>query len=132
VRDSADLSDLAENGHRPRSALARPYSWTEGRTRPSVEFAVEAQVRTTRAGEAMPEQRTSPQWTVVRLCAEGCSVAELAAHLAVPLGVARVLVADLLDEGLVTVQATLTDEASTDERRELIERVLSGLRAQQA
>jgi hypothetical protein len=57
-------------------------------------------------------------------------VAEIAAHLAVPLGVARVLVADLLDEGLVTVQATLSDDASTDERRELIERVLSGLRAQ--
>ena len=47
-----------------------------------------------------------------------------------PLGVARVLVADLLDEGLVVVEATLSDDAGTDERRQLIERVLSGLRAQ--
>jgi hypothetical protein len=111
-------------------ALARPYSWTEGRTRPTVELAVEARVQTTDLGEGLPEQRVNPLWTVTRLCVEPCSVAEIAAHLAVPLGVARVLVADLLDEGLVTVQATLSDDASTDERRELIERVLSGLRAQ--
>lgn len=119
-------------GQRPGRppALARPYSWTEGRTEPTVEIAVEARVQTTPHGEAMPVQRTSPQWTLTRLCVEPQSVAEIAAHLAVPLGVARVLVADLLDEGLVTVQATLSDDTSTDERRELIERVLSGLRAQ--
>lgn len=120
----------ARNGRGRPPALARPYSWTEGRTRPTVELAVEARVQTTELGESLPEQRVSPLWTVTQLCVEPCSVAEIAAHLAVPLGVARVLVADLLDEGLVTVQATLSDDASTDERRELIERVLSGLRAQ--
>jgi hypothetical protein len=125
-----DEDELSDEWQGPRAALARPYSWTEGRTQPSVELAIEAQVRTTPSGRMVPEQRTSPQWTVLQLCAETCSVAEIAAHLAVPLGVARVLVADLVDEGLVTVQATLADDASTDERRELIERVLSGLRAQ--
>ena len=50
--------------------------------------------------------------------------------MAVPLGVAKVLVADLVAEGLVVVQDTLSDDATVDERRELIERVLSGLRAQ--
>ena len=124
------MTEDAVRNRRQPPALARPYSWTEGRTQPTVELAVEAQVQTTFAGQAMPEQRTSPQWTVVQLCAEPCSVAEIAAHLSVPLGVARVLVADLLDEGLVTVQDTLTDDTTPDERRELIERVLSGLRAQ--
>lgn len=113
-----------------RPALARPYSWTEGRTQPSVELAIEARVQTTPTGQAVPEQRTSPHWTVIQLCVEPSSVAEIAAHLSVPLGVARVLVADLLNEGLVLVQATLTDDVGTDERRDLIERVLSGLRAQ--
>jgi hypothetical protein len=113
-----------------RAALARPYSWTDGRTQPSVELAVEARVATTPAGRALPEQLASAQWTVTRLCAEPRSVAEIAAHLSVPLGVARVLVADLLDDGLVVVEATLTDDAGVDERRQLIERVLSGLRAQ--
>jgi hypothetical protein len=72
---------------------------------------------------------SSPLWTILGLCARPRSVAELAAHLSVPLGVAKVLVADLVAEGLVTVQATLTEESTVDERRELIERVLSGLRA---
>ena len=110
-------------------ALARPYSWTEGRTEPSVELAVEARVQTTAHGAAMPQRRASAQWTVAQLCIQPRSVAEIAAHLGVPLGVARVLVADLLSEDLVFVQATLTEDAGADERRELIERVLSGLRA---
>jgi Protein of unknown function (DUF742) len=113
-----------------RAALARPYSWTEGRTEPSVELAIEAQVQATPEGHTAGFAPTSPLWTVVRLCAEPCSIAELAAHMSVPLGVAKVLVADLVADGLVVVQATLSDDATIDERRELIERVLSGLRAQ--
>ncbi|HEV7650279.1 MAG TPA: DUF742 domain-containing protein [Actinophytocola sp.] len=113
-----------------RAALARPYSWTDGRTQPSVELAVEARVGTTPAGAALPQQLASALWTVTQLCRQPRSVAEIAAHLSVPLGVARVLVADLLEEGLVVVEATLTDDADVDERRRLIERVLSGLRAQ--
>jgi hypothetical protein len=113
-----------------RAALARPYSWTEGRTQPSVELAIEARVRTTPRGRALPQQRVSPQWTVTQLCMRPRSVAEIAAHLAVPLGVARVLVADLLSEDLVVVEATLGADAGDDERRRLIERVLSGLRTQ--
>ena len=112
-----------------RAALARPYSWTEGRTEPVVELAVEAQVRTTPEGLEVRLPLTSPLWTVMRLCDEPCSVAELAAYLSVPLGVAKVLVADLVAEGLVEVAATLSDDTGVDERRELIERVLSGLRA---
>lgn len=112
---------------RPAPALARPYAWTEGRTRPSVELAVEARVQSTREGLAVPPQRTNPLWMVSELCRQPRSVAEVAAHLSVPLGVARVLVADLLDNGLVTVQGTLAEDAGVEERRELIERVLSGL-----
>ena len=113
-----------------RAALARQYSWTEGRTEPAVELAIEAQVRTTQEGLEAELPTTSPLWTIARLCTEPCSIAELAVHLCVPLGVAKVLVADLVAEGLVAVAATLTDDATVDERRELIERVLSGLRAQ--
>lgn len=111
------------------AALARPYSWTEGRTQPSVELAVEARVRTTPQGQALPEQLASATWTVTQLCLQPRSIAEIAAHLSVPLGVARVLVADLLNEELVVVEATLTADSGIDERRRLIERVLSGLRA---
>lgn len=124
------MSEPDEDYQGSRAALARPYSWTEGRTEPSVALAVEAQVLTTPEGHTAQLAPTSPLWTIVRLCAEQCSIAELAVHLAVPLGVAKVLVADLVAEGLVAVAATLSDDATVDERRELIERVLSGLRAQ--
>ncbi len=112
-----------------RAALARPYSWTEGRTEPRVELAIEAQVRAVPQEHGVRLPNTSPLWTILALCAQPRSVAELAAHLSVPLGVAKVLVADLVAEGLATVQATLTEESTVEERRELIERVLSGLRA---
>ena len=114
----------------PPPALARPYSWTEGRTEPAVDIAIEARVVTTTACRDMPPQLTSAAWTITQLCLQPRSVAEIAAHLAVPLGVARVLVEDLLDDELVVVEATLNDDAGADERRRLIERVLSGLRAQ--
>lgn len=123
------MSDGQDNGTPPPPALARPYSWTEGRTEPSVDIAVEARVVTTRAGRDMTPRLTSALWTVTQLCFQPRSVAEIGAYLAVPLGVAKVLVADLVAEGLVNVEATLAHDADDAERRELIERVLSGLRA---
>jgi hypothetical protein len=113
----------------PPPALARPYSWTDGRTEPSVDIAIEARVTTTRAGRDLTPRLTSALWTVTQLCFQPRSVAEIGAYLAVPLGVAKVLVADLVAEGLVNVEATLAPDADDADRRELIERVLSGLRA---
>lgn len=113
----------------PPPALARPYSWTEGRTEPAVDIAIEARVVTTPAGRDLPPRLTSAAWTITQLCLQPRSVAELAAYLAVPLGVVKVLVADLLADGMVHVEATLAPDANTAERRDLIERVLSGLRA---
>ena len=45
-----------------------------------------------------------------------------------PIGVVRVLLSDLVEQGLVQVQATITESSSNDERIELIERTLRGLR----
>ena len=45
-----------------------------------------------------------------------------------PDGVTRVLLGDLIEQGLVRIQATITEKTSTDERLELIERTLRGLR----
>ena len=119
--------DERSAGRRP--GLARPYAWTDGRTEPSVEVAIEALVQATPASHGVDLDPSSPLWMVLARCAEPVSVAEIAALLSLPLGVVMVLVADLLAEGLVTVQATLDDDTDVDERRELIERVLSGLRA---
>ncbi|HUO36837.1 MAG TPA: DUF742 domain-containing protein, partial [Mycobacterium sp.] len=66
---------------------------------------------------------------IVELCATRPSVAEVAARLSLPLGVARVLVGDLVAEGYLRVLHTLDDRSTVEERRELIGRTLRGLRA---
>ena len=63
----------------------------------------------------------------MKLCATRPSVAEIAARLDVPLGVARVLVGDLVQSGYLRVLPTLDDSSSAEERRELIGRTLRGL-----
>ena len=65
---------------------------------------------------------------VLDLCDQR-SVAEVSALAHMPLGVVRVLIGDLVLQGLVKVQATITESSSKDERIELIERTLRGLRS---
>ena len=68
-----------------------------------------------------PLQRVA-RWITAR------SVAEVSALTKMPIGVTRVLLGDLIEQGLVRIQATINDSTSTDERLELIERTLRGLR----
>ncbi|MFD4369327.1 DUF742 domain-containing protein [Rhodococcus sp. NPDC058521] len=108
--------------------IVRPYALTSGRTRPAVELALEALI------QALPHS-ADREWelddvnaAIVALCKESPSVAEIAARVGMPLGVARVLVADLVESGHLQILATLKEDSTDSERRELIERVLSGLR----
>lgn len=107
-------------------SLVRPYSLTAGRTRPEIELAIEALVQA--AAPYSYFDLSNVESAIVELSAQSPSVAEIAARLGVPLGVARVLVGDLIKSGHLRVSATLAADASVSERRELIERVLSGLR----
>ena len=63
---------------------------------------------------------------IVELCATPQSIAEVSAHLSIPLGVARVLVGDLAAEGLLAVRDASAAAASDVS---LLERVLNGLKA---
>jgi peroxiredoxin Q/BCP len=62
-------------------------------------------------------------------CGQSRSVAEIAAHLSLPLGATRYLVGELVTQGYLRVQAVPGDSMTIAERRELIERTLQGLRA---
>lgn len=109
-------------------ALVRPYARTGGRTRPVRDLDLEALVRTTLAGkEASTGPWLNPEHTsIIQMCTGTVSVAEIAARLAVPLGVARVIIADMMDLGLVEVMKTAAAEG--DERDpDFLRRVLSGL-----
>ena len=104
--------------------LVRPYLVTGGRTRPDGEtLALETLVNTTRRGAARADSRRFEQRHILRLCREPLSIAEVAAELEVPAGVARVLIGDLVDEGLLHVMA------STDTNEQVIRRLIDGVRA---
>ena len=125
--------DMAERDE-PTGALVRPYAVTRGRTRPRVDIAIEALIETTVRGRTASSRpggnnQGSEQQYIATMCDNRVqSLAEISARLHLPLGVARVLVADMAADGLVSVHepASLDDNEAVG--TELLERVLSGLR----
>jgi hypothetical protein len=117
----------------PTGALVRPYAVTRGRTRPKLEIALEALVETTvrgRSNNGRVGQGSEHQY-IAAMCDGGRvqSLAEIAARMQLPLGVARVIVADMASDGLVAVyEPTSLDDETDAVGTELLERVLSGLR----
>jgi uncharacterized protein DUF742 len=107
--------------------LVRPYSRTGGRTRSNLDLAIEALVSTSDLGRARNNQLDGTHQPIAELCAQSRSVAEVAALLRIPLGVARVLVSDMVGLGLVVVHRTADADASGGVPISLMERVLAGL-----
>ncbi len=110
----------------PPGPVVRPYAMTGGRTRSRYELAIEALVFTTPLGEQHAMALAMEQQTIAAMCRQVRSIAEIAAGLRVPLGVARVLVGDMADEGFVRVHQQPDRDEAPD--LALLERVLSGLR----
>ncbi|WP_441958663.1 DUF742 domain-containing protein [Mycolicibacterium houstonense] len=114
---------------KPTASRARPYTLTGGRTRARVEMPIEAPVEALLSGGELDCAPGDIPAVIVRLCSDKPSIAEISAYAGLPIGVTRVLVGDLVDSGHLRVHATLTDRSTVAERRRLIERTLSGLRA---
>jgi hypothetical protein len=115
-------------GEDPRGALVRPYAVTRGRTEPRRDIAIEAVLLTTNRGRQEASFSGRDKHVIGDLCDDRAqSLAEIAAHIRLPLGVARVLVADMVADGLLALHEPLVDEDG-DDRLEVLERVLSGLR----
>jgi len=115
----------------PTGALVRPYAVTGGRTRPRVEIAIEALVETTPRGRSRQDNvlQGREQQYIVTLCDGRLqSLAEISARMQLPLGVARVLVADMAADGMVAVYEPTSLDGNDAVGTELLERVLSGLR----
>ena len=107
--------------------MVRPYAWTGGRTKSTVDFQIETLVSTSEHGENIEALTQTEHRFVAELCAEPRSVAEVATLLSVPLGVAKVLLGDMANLGLVIVHKTATGGGNKAHLL-LMERVLSGLR----
>jgi hypothetical protein len=108
-------------------SLMRPYARTRGRTRSDYDLAIETLVSTSERGRSQTAAVTAEHRSICGLCQEARSVAEISAHLRLPLGVVRVLIGDMANLGLLLIHNSgmvVGDRPSM----EFLERVLSGLR----
>ena len=119
------LVDEADwDGSEESYGLVRPYSWTKGRTTSRHDLAIEALISAT--GWDLEPTASPEHHTILQLCSTPRSVAEVAALLSVPLGVARVLLGDMAETGSVMVHRTAgTADGAPD--LALMQRVLSCL-----
>jgi hypothetical protein len=101
---------------------------TRGRTASSLgSLELHAPVLALVGPEALGRRATPEDRRIVELTQTPVSIAELAARIAAPVGVLRVLVGDLVDAGYVQVRATADGGEHRDAR--LLERLLEGIRA---
>lgn len=129
-----------------RSSRVRPYAITRGRTRFGHVLLVETLVSALNR-PADPADRSLPELAAITELCRGQmrSIAEISAVLRIPLGVVKVLVSDLADQGRIRVHGSAAaigaalDGASggaaaagggngTGSKRDLLEKVLGGLR----
>lgn len=112
----------------PRGALVRPYAVTRGRTEPSRDIPVEGVLTTSGAGREEARFAGHDKNRIANMCdGRPLSLAEIAAYTRLPLGVTRVLVADMVADGLLNLR-NAAPVTGYQERMNLLERVLSGLR----
>jgi hypothetical protein len=112
---------------RNERALVRPHVVTGGRAHPSRNvFDLVTLVIST---GGLPRGGLSPEKVrIVELCRGGAlSVVEIAGHLALPVGVTKVLLSDLVDSGHLATRAPAP--AAQTSRARLLQEVLDGLRA---
>ena len=113
--------------------IVRPYTMTGGRSGVGLpNIALEALVAVTPAGMRM---RGRFRWEAAEIIAQSrkeIAIVELAANLEVPVGVIRVLAADLRDQGAITITEPLSEatvDSGATEYAELLHKVLDGIRA---
>ena len=108
--------------------VSRPYTVTGGRTRPRGERQfdlvdiVACTGQPAETGAFVPERAQ-----ILELCRTPVTVADVASATGLPVGVVRVLLGDLVAEGLVEVRTRAPRGRVTD--RQLLQQVLNGLQA---
>jgi hypothetical protein len=111
--------------------VVRPYALTGGRTDPAGDMVLDLMAVIATVGpvpgrselaKLSPEQRK-----LLGLCRTPVTVVDSAADMDLPLGVVRVLLADLIQQGMVTVLPR--QSARPQARTDLLKEVLDGLRS---
>ena len=103
--------------------LVRPYTITRGRTRPET---LELDLITLLVATGLHPRTSDPEYlTILGLCAQPQSVAEISARAHLPLGVAKVLISDLVEANCLMFQST---PSITDPDLDMLRKVLEGIR----
>jgi hypothetical protein len=128
---STETADGAEDRWLDEEAgpVVRPYAMTQGRTRPATgEFDLITLVVTIQPGSPATAVGSGPEHgAILALCRDPLSVAEISAHLDLPVGTVRVLLGDLLAEGLILVREPKPVAQLHNQR--VLKAVISGLRS---
>lgn len=117
--------DWAEDDPGP---VVRPYAVTSGRTRPSRgTFDLVTNIVATCPPSALGAGHSPEQVAIVRLSQRPIAVAEISAHLDLPLSVVRVILGDLLHSGQIAVRPS--QPADVQISVDILEAMLDGLRS---
>jgi DNA-binding transcriptional ArsR family regulator len=107
--------------------VVRPYALTQGRTRHAGEsFDLVATVMATRAALAEPAALAPEHMSVLQLARAPTTVADIASDVDLPLGVVRIILADLRELGLVAIRHPVVMAERVD--KHTLREVLNGLR----
>lgn len=107
--------------------LVRPFALTGGRTQPSRgDFTLITQVTAVDPGSWRGDRRLPPEHRrILDLCDTPTAVAEIAAHLDLPVSVITILLCDLLESGRITARAPIHVTHAPDPA--LLQKVRDGL-----
>ena len=115
---------------RDSDPVVRPYALTGGRTEPADGEVLDLIAIIVDSGQAEPADRLalSPEHRrILKLCQRPATVADVASDTGLPVGVIRVLLADLIQQGRIRVMPGR--EAGQQPSAQLLREVLHGLRA---
>ena len=119
--------DSVEGDHSGSSAGVRAYAMTGGRSQASGVLEFETMLQSTGSGREALTAMKFERAQILRLCeSDPQSVAELSALLRVPIGVVRVVAADLVSEGMLE---SFQPSASVSDDVLLITRLIAGVRS---
>ena len=127
MTDDPDIGPILQEDEADETGrLIRPYAMTGGRTGTDGDaIGLEAQIQaSTRASTHLGAYRWEAA-RLIELVQTPTALVEVAARLEIPIGVTRVLVADLVRDGAVVVHIPQRTQSFTS----LLEKVLDGVRS---
>jgi hypothetical protein len=126
MTDDHDIGSTLQEDDDETGRLIRPYAMTGGRTGTEGDsIGLEAQIQaSTRASTHLGAYRWEAA-RLIELVQTPTALVEVAARLEIPIGVTRVLVADLVRDGAVVVHIPRRPQSFTS----LLEKVLDGVRS---